>query len=57
VYIWTDGVYSNVRMDDKLCLLVIIGSDATGRKEVLAVFKGHGEPVADLLEAVSQLEA
>ena len=37
VYIWADGVYSNVRMDDKLCLLVIIGSDDTGRKEVLAV--------------------
>ena len=31
-----DGVYSNVRMDDRLCLLVIVGSDDTGRKEVLA---------------------
>jgi transposase-like protein len=25
VYWWADGIYSNVRMDDKLCLLVIIG--------------------------------
>ena len=37
VYVWADGVYSNVRMDDRLCLLVIVGSDDTGRKEVLAV--------------------
>jgi putative transposase len=27
VYVWADGVYSHVRMDDRLCLLVIIGSD------------------------------
>ncbi len=40
VYIWADGVYSNVRMDDRLCLLVLIGSDDTGRKEVLAVVDG-----------------
>ena len=25
VYWWADGIYSKVRMDDKLCLLVIIG--------------------------------
>lgn len=29
VYIWADGIYSKVRMDDKLCLLVIIGVDDT----------------------------
>ena len=36
-------------MDDKLCLLVVIGSDETGRKEVLAVIDGvkfeDGNPV------------
>ncbi len=35
VYIWADGVYSKVRMDDKLCLLVIIGVDDTGRLHVI----------------------
>ena len=35
VYIWADGVYCNVRQDDKLCLLVIMGSDSTGRKEIV----------------------
>ena len=34
IYIWADGVYCNVRQDDKLCLLVIMGSDSTGRKEI-----------------------
>lgn len=57
VYIWADGIYSNVRMDDKLCLLVIIGSDDTGRKEVLAVVDGYRESEASWLEVLSQLEA
>lgn len=56
VYIWADGVYSNVRMDDKLCLLVIIGSDESGRKEVLAVVDGYRESEASWLEVLSQLE-
>ena len=57
VYIWADGVYSNVRMDDKLCLLVIIGSDETGRKEVLAVVDGYRESEASWLEVLEQLES
>lgn len=28
VYVWADGVYLNARMDDKQCLLVIIGAYA-----------------------------
>lgn len=57
VYIWADGIYSNVRMDDKLCLLVIIGSDDTGRKEVLAVVDGYRESEASWFEVLSQLES
>ena len=40
VYIWADGIYSKIRMNDKLCLLVIMGVDDTGRKELLAVSDG-----------------
>jgi transposase-like protein len=40
VYIWADGVYCNVRQDDKLCLLVIMGSDSTGRKEIIGLADG-----------------
>ena len=55
VYLWADGVYSQVRMDDKLCLLVLIGSDDTGRKEVLAVVDGYRESEASWLEVLEQL--
>ena len=57
VYIWADGIYSRVRMDDRLCLLVIIGSDETGRKEVLAVVDGYRESEASWLEVLTQLTA
>jgi putative transposase len=57
VYIWADGVHSNVRMDDRLCLLVVVGSDDTGRKEVLAVVDGYRESEASWLEVIEQLES
>jgi transposase-like protein len=44
-------------MDDKLCLLVIIGSDDTGRKEVLAAVDGYRESEASWFEVLSQLES
>jgi len=56
VYVWVDGVYSNVRMDDRLCLLVVVGSDETGRKEVLAVVDGYRESEASWLEVMEQLD-
>ena len=43
VYVWADGVYCNVRMDHKICLLVIIGSDEAGNKELIAVSDGYRE--------------
>ena len=55
VYLWADGVYSNVRQDDRLCLLVIVGSDDSGRKEVLAVSDGYRESEASWLEVLEQL--
>ncbi len=56
-YVWADGVYCHVRMDDKLCLLVIIGVDDTGRKEVLGVLDGHRESKASWTELIEQLRA
>ena len=46
VYWWADGVYSRVRMDDKLCLLVIIGTTEKGEKELVAVEDGYRESEA-----------
>ena len=43
VYFWADGIYSNVRMGDRLCLLVIIGVTEHGHKELVAVEDGLRE--------------
>lgn len=42
-YIWVDGVYLEAREEEKQCLLVIIGVDETGKKELLAVKNGMRE--------------
>jgi len=43
VYIWADGIYCNVRMEDRQCLLVIIGATEDGKKELLALEGGFRE--------------
>ena len=44
VYIWVDGVYFNVRMDDaRQCILVIIGVTEEGVKEFIAIEDGYRE--------------
>lgn len=44
VYVWADGIHSNVRLeDDKVCLLVLIGVTKEGQKELLAVESGFRE--------------
>jgi len=43
VYIWADGIYSNVRMEERQCLLVIIGATQDGKKELLALDSGFRE--------------
>lgn len=55
VYLWADGVYCNVRQDDKLCLLVIMGSDSTGRKEIVGLLDGYRESEASWQELFEQL--
>jgi putative transposase len=55
VYWWADGVYSNVRLDDRLCLLVIIGVTEHGHKELIAVEDGHRESEASWQELLTGL--
>ena len=55
VYIWADGIHSNVRMDDRLCLLVIIGSDEKGNKELIALSDGYRESAASWEEVLLDL--
>jgi len=55
VYWWADGVYSNVRLDDRLCLLVVIGVTEHGHKELVAVEDGHRESEASWRELLTDL--
>jgi len=44
VYFWVDGVYFNVRLEDnRSCILVIIGADKHGNKELVAICDGFRE--------------
>src|SRR3954462_11600393 len=53
VYCWVDGIHLKVRLEaDKVCLLVVIGVRADGRKELVALadgFRESSESWADLL--------
>ncbi len=53
MYLWADGIHVNVRLEEhRLCLLVMIGVRADGRKELVALADGYRESVeswADLL--------
>ncbi len=53
VYLWADGIHVNIRLEEhKLCLLVMIGVRAGGRKELVALADGYRESTgswADLL--------
>lgn len=46
VYLWADGIYLNVRADERRCLLVVIGCDSRGRKHFLAIEEGYRESTA-----------
>jgi len=47
VYLWADGIYVNVRLEDtenqRQCLLVVMGATAEGDKELIAVMDGYRE--------------
>lgn len=44
VYVWVDGIHLKVRLaQDKICLLVMIGVRADGRKELIALADGFRE--------------
>ncbi|MGW4126519.1 IS256 family transposase [Nocardia sp. NPDC004711] len=53
VYLWVDGIHLKVRLEqEKLCLLVMLGVRADGRKELVAMtdgFRESHESWADLL--------
>ena len=56
VYLWADGVYFTPRLQhERQCLLVLIGADAQGRKELLAVEDGFRESTQSWRELLLRL--
>lgn len=44
VYWWVDGIYLTARMEEsKTCMLVIVGADETGKKELVGLVDGFRE--------------
>ena len=57
LYFWADGIYFQPRMEhDKQCILVIIGADQWGRKELLAIADGYRESAQSWRELLLDLK-
>ena len=57
LYIWADGVYFKPRMaEEKQCVLVIVGADEYGHKELLAMTDGFRESTQSWRELLLDLK-
>lgn len=57
VYIWADGVYFKPRMaEEKQCVLVLIGADEWGRKEIIGLSDGYRESTQSWRELLLDLQ-
>lgn len=56
-YFWADGVYFSPRMEhDKQCVLVIIGADETGHKNIVGMVDGYRESAQSWKELLLDLK-
>ncbi len=57
VYFWVDGIYLQARMEDHAqCVLVVMGADITGRKELIAIQDGLRESEQSWVELLLDLK-
>jgi transposase-like protein len=57
VYFWVDGIHFNVRLDEeRSCILMVMGANESGRKELLAVSDGYAESKASWREILLDLK-
>lgn len=57
VYFWADGIHVNVRLDEeRSCILVVMGVDEHGNKDLLAVSDGYRESKASWREVLLDLK-
>lgn len=58
VYLWADGVFLKAGIaDEKLCVLVVIGADRTGKKHLLGLEEGYRESKESWLVLLRDLKA
>ena len=58
VYFWVDGVYFETRLEEaRHCILVIIGADATGHKELVGLWDGYRESEQSWKELLLDLKS
>jgi len=56
VYLWADGIYFTPRLEhERQCMLVLIGADAQGHKELLAIEDGYRESAQSWRELLLRL--
>ncbi len=57
VYLWVDGIYLQARLESKQCLLIMIGADEFGNKELVSVTDGFRESEQSWMEALLDLKS
>jgi len=61
VYLWADGVYFNIRLEDpgnaRQCILVLMGATAEGTKELIAASDGYRESEQSWRELLLDVQA
>lgn len=58
VYFWVDGVYLETRLEEsRHCMLVIIGADASGQKELVGLWDGYRESEQSWKEGLLDLKS
>jgi len=61
VYVWADGIYFNVRLEDaankKQCILVLMGATADGKKELIGIADGYRESEQSWMELLASLRS
>jgi transposase-like protein len=60
VYLWADGIYFNIRLEEpdnnRQCILVLMGATAEGRKELIAITDGYRESADSWRELLLQVK-
>ncbi len=61
VYVWADGIYFNVRLEDEgnksQCILVLTGATADGTKELIGIEEGYRESEQSWMELLRNVKS